>query len=165
MNDPFLTVKLISEASTLALGARLGACLRAGDFIALAGPLGAGKTTLARGLIRTFVGQDIEVPSPTFTLVQTYSRLKDDTLAIPTTQHGLDLYHFDLYRLKNSEEIWELGWEDLASAIALVEWPDKAGEHLPGDRLDIVLSFHDDGRTAQFFTRKHDVWKDRLDGV
>jgi tRNA threonylcarbamoyladenosine biosynthesis protein TsaE len=165
MTGPFLTINLADETQTLALGHRLGLALKAEDFIALTGPLGAGKTTLARGLIRAFVGEDIDVPSPTFTLVQQYTRHLDVTPSQPLTQSGLDLYHFDLYRLKNAEEVWELGWEDIAGAIALVEWPNKAGEHLPDDRLDIVLSFHGDGRVAQFFARAHDSWKDRLYGA
>jgi tRNA threonylcarbamoyladenosine biosynthesis protein TsaE len=162
MKDAFLTLTLADEAQTLALGAKLSGLLGAGDLVALAGPLGAGKTTLARGLIRTFVGEELEVPSPTFTLVQTYS---NGRASRPLTESSLDLFHFDLYRLKNSDEVWELGWEDLASAIALVEWPDKAGEHLPDDRLDIVLSFQDGGRIAQFFAQRQTSWKDRLDGV
>jgi tRNA threonylcarbamoyladenosine biosynthesis protein TsaE len=165
MYDAFLTLNLADEAETLALGAKLGGLLHAGDFVALTGPLGAGKTTLARGLVRAFVGEEVDVPSPTFTLVQTYSRHIDATGDTSLTQSGLDLYHFDLYRLKNSDEVWELGWEDLAVAVALVEWPDKAGEHLPGDRLEIALSFHDGGRIAQFFARTQDSWKDRLHGV
>lgn len=165
MNAPFMTQNLADEGHTLALGAWLGARLRAGDVIALTGPLGAGKTTLARGLIRAFVGDDIEVPSPTFTLVQTYARQSTVTNAPADTQSSLDLYHFDLYRLKNSEEVWELGWEDLSGAVALIEWPDKAGEQLQDDRLDIVLSFENGGRVAQFFARQHDEWKDRLNGA
>ena len=165
MNEPFLTLHLDDAAQTLALGASIGARLQAGDFIALTGPLGAGKTTLSRGIIRAFVGEDVDVPSPTFTLVQTYSRLHDDTQATSLTGSALDLYHFDLYRLKKSDEVWELGWEDLAGAVALVEWPDKAGEHLPDDRLDVVLSFDGDGRKAQFYARVEVSWKDRLHGV
>lgn len=165
MTEPFLTLNLQNEAETLAFGKSLGPRLRAGDFIALSGPLGAGKTTFARGLIRAFVGTEIEVPSPTFTLVQTYVRLASANSKTPLTHSGLDLYHFDLYRLKNAEEVWELGWEDITSDVALVEWPDKAGEHLPDDRLDIVLSFHGDGRIAQFFAREPKSWKDRLDGA
>jgi tRNA threonylcarbamoyladenosine biosynthesis protein TsaE len=165
MNEAFLTVNLADEAQTLVLGAKLGGVLHVGDFVALTGPLGAGKTTLARGLIRSLVGENVEVPSPTFTLVQTYMRHTDVTQDTPLTQSGLDLYHFDLYRLKNSEEVWELGWEDLAGAVALVEWPDKAGEHLPDERLDIMLSFHNGGRVAQFFAQTQTNWKDRLNGV
>jgi tRNA threonylcarbamoyladenosine biosynthesis protein TsaE len=158
MDVPFLTLNLADEAQTLELGARIGAWLSAGDFLALTGPLGAGKTTLARGLIRAFVCEDVDVPSPTFTLLQTYTQR-------PDTGDGLDLFHFDLYRLKDAEEVWELGWEDITDAIALVEWPDKAGRHLPDDRLDIVLSFDGAGRVAQFFARDDEVWKDRLNGA
>jgi tRNA threonylcarbamoyladenosine biosynthesis protein TsaE len=165
MSKPFLTIDLANESQTLALGAALGTAVFAGDFIALTGPLGAGKTTLARGLIRAFVGEDVEVPSPTFTLVQTYSQFRAAKDPAPNAGHGLDLFHFDLYRLKSAEEVWELGWEDLAEAVALVEWPDKAGQHLPEDRLDIVLSIADTGRLVQFFARDAYVWKDRLDGV
>jgi tRNA threonylcarbamoyladenosine biosynthesis protein TsaE len=158
MRAPFLTLKLADEAATLALGAWVAPRLGVGDFVALTGQLGAGKTTLARGLIRAFVGDEIEVPSPTFTLVQTYARNAD-------AGDGLDLSHFDLYRLKNSEEVWELGWEDIGRAIALVEWPDKAGEHLPMDRLDIMLSSDDGGRIAQFFAQESTSWKERLHGA
>jgi tRNA threonylcarbamoyladenosine biosynthesis protein TsaE len=165
MNEPFLTLKLSNEAQTLALGEKLGAVVSAGDFIALTGPLGAGKTTLARGLVRAFIGENVDVPSPTFTLVQVYSQVVQSTAPTPLTESSLDLYHFDLYRLKDSEEVWELGWEDISSAIALVEWPDRAGDYLPADRLDIVLSFDETGRTAQFFTHKTEIWKDRLDGA
>jgi tRNA threonylcarbamoyladenosine biosynthesis protein TsaE len=165
MIEAFLTLNLADEAQTMAVGAKLGVLLRAGDFVALTGPLGAGKTTMARGLIRAFVGEDVDVPSPTFTLVQTYTRQTSGAQDTPLTDSGLDLYHFDLYRLKNSEEVWELGWEDLAGAVALVEWPDKAGEHLKGDRLDIVLSFQNGGRVAQFYADRQTSWKDRLNGV
>jgi tRNA threonylcarbamoyl adenosine modification protein YjeE len=165
MPVPFLTLSLSDEAQTLGLGAKLAPRLRAGDFLALTGPLGAGKTTLARGLIGAFVGEESDIPSPTFTLVQTYRRTSNTPLEAPQIQAPLDLYHFDLYRLKNAEEIWELGWEDIASAIAVVEWPDKAHPHLPQDRLDIVLSFDNGGRMAQFFANGHTSWKDRLDGI
>jgi tRNA threonylcarbamoyladenosine biosynthesis protein TsaE len=165
MDVPFFILSLSDEAQTLALGAKLAPRLQAGDFLALTGPLGAGKTTLARGLIGAFVGEDLEVPSPTFTLVQTYSRIIRTGPVSSHTQDTLDLYHFDLYRLKNAEEIWELGWEDIAGAVALVEWPDKAHPHLPQDRLDIVLSFDNGGRMAQFFADGHTSWKDRLNGI
>lgn len=165
MNAPFLSIELEDEAQTLALGRRLSAHLKAGDFIALTGPLGAGKTTLARGLIRAFVGNAIDVPSPTFTLVQTYSApasLHDNARDTPAT---LDLFHFDLYRLKSAEEVWELGWEDLGEAVALVEWSDKAAAYLPDNRLEIILSFSQSGRVAAFYSQDDNVWKERLNGA
>ena len=165
MNNPFLTLNLADEAQTLALGTKLGPCFRAGDFIALNGPLGAGKTTLARGLIRAFVGETVEVPSPTFTLVQTYHKSVAGEDLPQLTDSSLDLYHFDLYRLKNAEEVWELGWEDIGDGVALVEWPDKAGAYLPTQRLDIALSFYDGGRIAQFSAHTDTNWKDRLNGA
>jgi tRNA threonylcarbamoyladenosine biosynthesis protein TsaE len=158
MTNAFYSTQLSDEAATLALGERLGSLTKAGDFIALYGPLGTGKTTLARGLIRAFVGQEIDVPSPTFTLVQTYTR---EAVAGPS----LDLFHFDLYRLKNGEEVWELGWEDLTSAVAVVEWPQNAQDHLPANRLEIHISPWNGGRQADFFTQAPDVWKDRLYGA
>jgi tRNA threonylcarbamoyladenosine biosynthesis protein TsaE len=169
MNSAFLTHKLLDEAQTLALGAAIGARLGAGDCVALTGPLGAGKTTFARGLIRAFVGVEIDVPSPTFTLVQIYAQpsqlLNAKSHTLSHAGPPLDLYHFDLYRLKNEDDVWELGWEDIGEAIALVEWPDKAGTNLPANRLDITLSFDGSGRVAQFSARDNDFWKDRLDGA
>jgi tRNA threonylcarbamoyladenosine biosynthesis protein TsaE len=162
---PFLKRRLEDEAETVALGTKLALRLKAGDMVALSGDLGAGKTTFARGLIRTFVGRQIDVPSPTFTLVQTYTNADESKISNPDTQSPLDLFHFDLYRLKNSEEVWELGWEDIANGIAIVEWPDKAGDNLPDTRLNIALSFDQGGRVAYFSARNEDFWKDRLHGV
>ncbi|MEE9381687.1 MAG: tRNA (adenosine(37)-N6)-threonylcarbamoyltransferase complex ATPase subunit type 1 TsaE [Hyphomonadaceae bacterium] len=140
---------LPNEAATARLGAALAGILRAGDVIALNGDLGAGKTTLARGLIRTLCGNDIEVPSPTYTLVQAYD-------ARPFT-----LWHFDLYRLETPEEIIELGWDDTTDGVILVEWPGRAGRHLPKLRLDLTLKQDGDGRIAALEPRGED-WQDRL---
>ncbi|QJE74297.1 tRNA (adenosine(37)-N6)-threonylcarbamoyltransferase complex ATPase subunit type 1 TsaE [Aerophototrophica crusticola] len=124
-----LTIPLEDEAATAALAARLAPLLRPRDMVALRGDLGAGKTAFARALVRFLSGDpEEEVPSPTFTLVQTY--------ALPS----LELWHFDLYRLTAPEEVMELGWEEVrAEACALVEWPDRLGSLLPADRLDITL--------------------------
>lgn len=125
-----VTLALADQAATEALAARLAAVLRPGDVVALGGDLGAGKTTLVRALIRAAAGAEVEVPSPTFTLVQTYD------LPIGT------LWHFDLYRLAGPEEVIELGWDEArAGGIVLVEWPDRLGALLPADRLDLDLSF------------------------
>lgn len=124
-----------SEDDTVALAHRLATMLKIGDVLCLHGNLGMGKSVFARGLIRALAGKPaLEVPSPTFTLVQTY-----DTAA------G-DVWHFDLYRLKNPDEVYELGWEEgLANAIVIVEWPERLGYLMPPGRIDINLSQAADG--------------------
>lgn len=116
-----IILDLPDEAATLQLGEDLALALRQGDVVALHGDLGMGKSTLARALIRAIADDDeLEVPSPTFTLVQRYP------LRLP-------VQHFDLYRLSDPEELEELGLgEALADGIALVEWPDRAPEHFTG---------------------------------
>jgi tRNA threonylcarbamoyladenosine biosynthesis protein TsaE len=118
---------LRSEDETAAMGARLAPVLREGDIVCLEGPLGAGKTTLARGLIGAFCGE-ANAPSPTFTLAETY-QTKDATL-----------WHFDLYRLEKPEDVWELGLEDaLDTGISLIEWPDRIARILPADILRLII--------------------------
>jgi tRNA threonylcarbamoyl adenosine modification protein YjeE len=120
-------IALADEAATAALGAQLAAVLRPGDTVALAGDLGAGKTTLARAALRS-LGIDGEVPSPTFTLVQHYEA------------SGLSVDHFDLYRIDAESEVDQLGLEDaLQHGAALIEWPERAGARLPPDALRIEL--------------------------
>lgn len=114
MTEP---VHLADDAATKALGARLAARVRAGDAILLSGDLGAGKTTLARGLLAA-LGLAGEAPSPTFAIVQTYGP--------PETR--LPVAHVDLYRLDGPDEVAELGLDDLASDhLLLVEWPERLG--------------------------------------
>jgi len=118
----------------LALGARIGAALSTGDVVALRGDLGAGKTTLTRGLIQSQI-PDEEVPSPTYTLVQTYD-LPD-----------YELWHCDLYRLEHPSEVEEIGLLDaFEDAVCLLEWPDKIGDYLPEDALNIEIKFKGEGR-------------------
>lgn len=126
MNE--LVIEFQNEAETAAFGAKLANALRAGDVVRLEGPLGAGKSTLARGLIRAASGAH-DVPSPTFTLVETYDT--DDAA----------IWHFDLFRLEDRNEIWELGLEDaLETGIALIEWPERIDAMLPDDALRLILS-------------------------
>lgn len=145
-----LTRELPDIAATEKLGAAVARLLRAGDIVALYGDLGAGKTTLARALIRQR-GYAGEVPSPTFTLVQSYDL------------SPVAIWHFDLYRIDDPDEIIELGMEEAqAEAISLIEWPERMGPLLPANRLDIVLSYTDtdDGRRAAL--RGHGSWRERL---
>jgi tRNA threonylcarbamoyladenosine biosynthesis protein TsaE len=143
-------VFLGEEADTRALGARVAKACAPGDVIALHGDLGAGKTTFARALIQALAGAGTEAPSPTFTLVQTYST------------PGLDIWHFDLYRLTDPREARELGLEDAADGLSLIEWPSRLGPGLPDVRLDLTLEFSGSGRIARFCDRGD--WSERLDG-
>jgi len=133
-----VTVALPDEAATAAFAEDVALCLVPGDVVALSGGLGAGKTTFARSLIRAVADDPrLEVPSPTFTLVQTYAAGR------------LPLAHFDLYRLAGPEEIDEIGLDEaLAAGAALVEWPERAGQRLPADRLDIAFDIAGEGRVA-----------------
>jgi tRNA threonylcarbamoyladenosine biosynthesis protein TsaE len=127
-----------NEAEMLALGARIGSVLKMGDVVALSGELGAGKTTLIRGLIQSLLPHE-EVPSPTYTLVQTYD-LPD-----------YELWHCDLYRLKHPDEAFELGLlEAFEDAVCMLEWPDKIGTHLPNNSLTIEVKFAEVGRLVIF---------------
>jgi len=136
--DPVPTFSLFlpDESATERLGAALAARLRPRDTVALEGGLGAGKTTLARAILRAAAGApDLVVPSPTFTLVEVYD-----------TPRGA-YWHFDLYRLEAPEQVFELGWEEArADGIALVEWPGRLGPLLPADRLTVTLAAEGDGR-------------------
>ncbi len=145
------TIPLPDETATLALGARLGRLLRAGDIVALSGPLGAGKTSLARAAIGALTGR-AEAPSPTFGLVETYDA------------PGFTLWHFDLYRLEKAEEVWELGFEEaLDGGALLIEWPERIAALLPAQTLLIRLTPETDGRRA--LVRGGEEWSARLMGL
>jgi N-acetylmuramate 1-kinase len=122
-------VDLSDETATSALASDVASWLHASDLLTLSGELGAGKTTFARALIRQLTGEpDLEVPSPTFTLMQVYE----------TATHPI--VHADLFRIANPRDIAELGWEEAAEgALVLVEWPERAGDFLSADRLDIAF--------------------------
>ena len=130
-------VMLSDEAATLALGARLASSLAPGLRIYVSGDLGAGKTTLVRGLLRA-LGHHGRVKSPTFTLVELYK--------LP----NLCLYHFDFYRFKSSDEWEDAGFRDIfgSEAVCLVEWPEKASALLPAADLRIRLEHAGTGREA-----------------
>lgn len=122
-------VTLADETATAELGARIARGLKPGDAVLLKGELGAGKTTLARAILRA-VGIEGHVPSPTFTLVQAYQA------------RDLALFHFDLYRIEDPRELPELGMDDaLEDGVALVEWPERGfPARLAGDALTVTLT-------------------------
>lgn len=132
---PVLDLVLPDEEAARIFGVRLGLCLRAGDTVLLSGPVGAGKSHLARAAIRARAGAEIDVPSPSFTLVQTY-----DT-------PGAEVWHADLYRLTHPSEVEELGLtEAMTAAIVLIEWPDRLGAATPPSAIRLELSVEGEGR-------------------
>ena len=147
----FFARHLADEAATARLGAEIAPWLRPGDFVALEGDLGAGKTTLARGLLCALARDDtLEVPSPTFTLVQSYG------------EGRLPVAHFDLYRLEQARDMEELGLDDaLAEGAALVEWPLRLGDALPASRLEVRLAITPEGRRRAELSG-HGTWQERL---
>jgi tRNA threonylcarbamoyladenosine biosynthesis protein TsaE len=118
------------------------------EAICLSGPLGAGKSVLARGLIRALAPAEADIPSPTFTLVQFYEGPQ------------FPIAHFDLYRLKSPDEAYEIGLDEaLRDGAAVIEWPERLGHHLPHDRLDIELI--PDGDRLRARLTPHGAWEDR----
>ncbi len=152
-DDTHCEIALAGPSETEKLGATLGGLVKPQDVVALWGDLGAGKTSLARAVIQTLleaVGQQEDVPSPTFTLVQTYEA------------DGLPIWHADLYRLSDPDELIELGLEEaLEHGLLLIEWPDRMADDLPQTRLDIELKEADAGRVACLTGRGHS-WEDRV---
>src|SRR5256714_4353951 len=124
------SILLTNEQATRRLAVDVASILKAGDLVTLSGDLGAGKTAFARALIRHLADDEaLDVPSPTFTLVQTY--------ALPR----FAVVHADLYRVAHTGELAELGVDEAAeNAVVLLEWPDRAAEVLPADRLDIAFT-------------------------
>jgi tRNA threonylcarbamoyladenosine biosynthesis protein TsaE len=143
-------VDLPDETATAALAARIAAVAAPADIIALKGDLGTGKTAFARAFIRACGNQD-EVPSPTFTLVQVYD-------AGPT-----EIWHFDLYRIRAPEEAWELGIEEaFITGISLIEWPERLGPLLPDRRLELGFAFGDGPGARRIAMDPGKGWQERL---
>ncbi len=133
---------LADEAATLAFGARLARGLKPGMTFYLEGDLGAGKTTLVRGLLRA-LGYNGRVRSPTYTLAETY--------ALP----GFELYHYDLYRMHDPREWLDAGFRDSSDdrTVSLIEWPEKAAGWLPRPDVVVHLRIEDDSREAELEAR------------
>ena len=139
-----LMIFLPDDTATSRLGAILAGLLRPGDTVLLNGPIGAGKTHLARSFIQNFIGRMEDVPSPSFTLVQVYGA------------GGTEIWHADLYRLSHPDEVIELGLVDaFDTAICLIEWPDKLGKMAPKNALTITLSAEGEGRFAELAGSAH----------
>lgn len=137
---------LEGEAASHALGAALARIVRAGDVITLSGPLGAGKTSIARGLLAG-LGHEGEVPSPTFAIVQPYEMLSPP------------VWHVDLYRLEDPDELLELGLEAAEEGVLVVEWPSVAGQWDHALALSIAI---DEASGARRLTAEvPEAWKDR----
>ncbi|MEO8112905.1 MAG: tRNA (adenosine(37)-N6)-threonylcarbamoyltransferase complex ATPase subunit type 1 TsaE [Phenylobacterium sp.] len=143
------TFHLPDEAATARLGTAIAQVLKAGDAICLSGPLGAGKSTLARALVRTLTTPGEEVPSPTFTLVQFYEGPR------------LKVAHFDLYRLSTPDEAYEIGLDEaLDDGAVVIEWPERLRRRLPPDRLDVEIKLGDaDDRHVRL--TPHGAWEGR----
>ncbi len=139
--DYKIEINLATEEETKKIGKQLAHLARKGDGFALYGTLGMGKSVLARAFVQELCGQG-EVPSPTFTLLQTYEAPE------------FEIYHFDLYRLKSAEEIFEIGVEEaLYSGVSLIEWPDKMAGYLPRDIFRLEITPQGEGRKLTIETR------------
>lgn len=127
--DPVHTVSTHSPDETLELGSRLGAAAEPGDVIALFGGLGAGKTVMTKGIMRGLGGNPNDITSPTFTLMARH-------------EARLTLYHMDAYRLAGTKELLEIGVDEAleGDGLAVIEWPERAEELLPEDRLEVHIS-------------------------
>ena len=144
-------MRLADEAATARLGAAIAQVLQPGEAVCLSGPLGAGKSTLARALVRALTTPDEDVPSPTFTLVQFYEGPR------------LKLAHFDLYRLSDPDEAYEIGLEEaLEDGAALIEWPQRLQGRLPADRLAIdIQPMGEDGQARRAVLTPHGTFEGR----
>lgn len=136
------TLKIASEQQMMAFGGQIADTFPNGGLIFLKGDLGAGKTTLVRGLLRHLGFQGI-VKSPTYTLVEPYCI------------DGRDIYHFDLYRLADPEELEYMGVRDylLSSSLCLIEWPEKAQGFLPQEDLNLMIQYDDEARIIEMISQ------------
>lgn len=145
-----MQIELPDDPATGALGEAVAAALRLGEAVCLSGPLGAGKSTLARALIRALTSPGEEVPSPTYTLLQIY--------------HGREfqIAHFDLYRLEDPGEIDELGLDEaLMDGAVIIEWPQRLCDRQPADRLSIEIEPTPDGEARVATLQFHGAWEGR----
>ena len=151
---PVATLLLSTEDETFGFGRTLAKLASAGDLVTLSGPLGVGKTVLARGFITQRLGYNTDVASPTFTLVNVY-----DGVTPP-------IWHFDFYRLENPQDIEELGLDEaLADGISIIEWPERAASWLPTERLDITLGIEAATRSRIVTLSASQAWAVRVEAL
>lgn len=156
-NHLSVSFDVINKTMTEKLAKAVSKLAKPCDLIALEGPLGAGKSVFARAFIKNLCGRREKVPSPTFTLVQTYNyqnKLGEDQT----------IWHFDLYRIKTPEEVFELGVEEaFASGISLIEWSKNMGAYLPLKRLEVkILMDKAEKKRKIILTSFYDGWHERL---
>jgi len=154
MSDPRpeTELRLAAPDDTARLGRWLAGCLQPGDTVLLQGPIGSGKSHLARSVIQSWLGQMEDVPSPTYTLVQTYG------------EGDAEIWHADLYRLSHPDEVIELGLDDaFGRAICLVEWPERLGRATPDSALR--LTFSQDGEGRRVLLTGSAEWAERLSQI
>lgn len=146
---------IVNQAGTKSLARRLAALAKPRDVILLYGDLGMGKTVFSRAFVQSLTSPDEDVPSPTFTLVQLYD-----------TDKGT-IWHFDLYRLKQPDEVYELGFEEaLSDGISLIEWPERAERLYPRNRLEIRITAGDTPDERRIALIPHgDGWNKRLENL
>ncbi len=131
-------IEINSEQQMREFASNFAEGLQKGDIVLLYGDLGVGKTVFCRSLIKALCGDNTEVPSPTFTLVQLYD------------YDGSNIWHFDLYRLSDPSEVYELGWEEaLSEGIVLVEWPERLGKMIPNGAISVSISVLDKDPNAR----------------
>ncbi|HEY0274505.1 MAG TPA: tRNA (adenosine(37)-N6)-threonylcarbamoyltransferase complex ATPase subunit type 1 TsaE [Paenirhodobacter sp.] len=153
VHQPRRCLFLPDAGATDDFGRRMAGIVRVGDVILLDGPIGAGKTHFARALITARLPRPEDIPSPTFTLVQTYD-------ADP------EIWHADLYRLTHPDEAVELGLEDaFQTAICLIEWPERLGSLRPADALTLAFELVDAGAARRVTASGPPAWMDRLAAV
>lgn len=148
-----ISLVLTSQKETEKLARTVAHLLEKGDVVLLSGDLGGGKSTFARALIRTLTNPEEEVPSPTFTLVQTY-----EAAAFP-------IWHFDLYRLEFPEEIWELGFEETTQGVTLIEWPQKMGTLMPEEALHLTFEYGETEDERRVTLTGSERWLNRIQNI
>lgn len=154
---PIITKSSVEQADLESLAGALARLIMSGDVIAIKGNLGSGKTTFAKAFIHSLMNKNIEVTSPTYTLMQSYP-------VILSSGKSETLWHLDLYRLQSTKEVETLGLEELERHIMLIEWPEIIENTLPASRLEITLAFGQSEKVRDMIIAGGEDWRQRLKG-